>query len=139
MERINDKITEIKKYLKELEPILPKNLEEYLKSFEKKAACERYLEKITEAICDLAYLIIKEQRLELENYEKVFDVLFENKIISENVYIKMKNAKGMRNIIAHRYGELDDNLIFESITKNLITDANKFTEEIQNKFPIIPK
>ena len=49
MNRRGDKVIEIEMYLKELRSILPNDLEMYLNSFEKRAACERYFEKIKPA------------------------------------------------------------------------------------------
>ena len=57
--RVEDKILEIEKYLEELIPNLPTELEEYKKDFKIKAVCERYFEKIVEAMVDLAFIIIK--------------------------------------------------------------------------------
>lgn len=48
MNRIKDKVLEIRQYIQELKTIIPKELEEYESNLEKKAACERYLEKIIE-------------------------------------------------------------------------------------------
>jgi uncharacterized protein YutE (UPF0331/DUF86 family) len=131
MKRIKDKIEEIQKFLDELEIILPKTIEEYKQSIEKKAACERYIEKIVEASSDLAYLIIKKERFTIPEENKSFETLFQNKLISQEIFLKLKNAKGMRNIIAHKYGELDDELIFESITEELISDIIKFLNELK--------
>ncbi|MEN7982627.1 MAG: DUF86 domain-containing protein [Nanoarchaeota archaeon] len=130
MNRIRDKIEEIQNFLEELETILPKNFEEYIHSIEKKAACERYFEKIIESVNDLAYLIIKKERFSIPEESKSFETLFENKLISEKIFLKLKNAKGMRNIIAHKYGEVEDELIFESLTEELIQDIERFLEEI---------
>lgn len=40
----------------------------------------------------------------------------------------------MRNIISHQYGEVDDRIIFESITLELIPDINEFLDIIKEKF-----
>lgn len=136
MNRINDKINEIQKYLEELESILPMDFQEYTNSIEKKAACERYFEKIVESVNDLAYLIIKKERFLIPEKNKSFETLFENRLISEKVFLKLKNAKGMRNIIAHKYGEINDELIFESLTEELIQDIDLFLEEIGGNFDL---
>jgi uncharacterized protein YutE (UPF0331/DUF86 family) len=52
-ERINDKIEEIEKYLGELLEIIPSSLVGYGQDFKAKAACERYAERIIEAVVDL--------------------------------------------------------------------------------------
>jgi uncharacterized protein YutE (UPF0331/DUF86 family) len=131
MSRINNKIEEIEKYLQELNEILPQNFEEYISNFEKKAACERYFEKIMEATIDLAFLIIKNKGLKMpEDEESSFIFLSNEKIISEELARKLKEAKGMRNVIAHEYGRIDDNLVFESLTEQLEKDINEFISMI---------
>jgi len=51
-------------------------------------------------------------------------------VISERLTEKLKDAKGMRNIIAHEYGSIDDEIVFESITNQLINDVEEFIKEI---------
>ena len=82
-------------------PVLQcKNFNEYVNDPKTKAACERYFEKIIEAVVDLAFLIIKEQGLKLPEEEKeAFDILALEKIIDKELAEKLKDAKGMRNIM----------------------------------------
>ncbi len=134
MERIKDKIEEIEKYLEELNSVLPNNFEEYKNDFKIKAICERYFEKIVEAIVDLSFLFIKYKNFKIpEEDKKAFDILFEESIIPEKLVIKLKDAKGMRNIIAHEYGSIDDSLVFEAISEQLIEDVKEFISEIKRK------
>lgn len=130
MNRIKDKSEEIQSYLEELEKILPKDFEEYKESLEKRAACERYFEKIVEASIDLGFLILKQERFPLPEDNKIFDSLFEKSLIRKETANKMKKAKGMRNIIAHQYGKIDDELVFESITEELIKDVETYLKDI---------
>ena len=132
MTRIEDKINEINGFLEELKEIIPSNFEEYKSSIEKKAACERYVEKIVEAATDLAFLTIKNRKLKIpEDDIDAFNILLENKIIDENLASKLKNAKGMRNIISHQYGKIDDKIVFEAITEDIDKDVEKFVEQIE--------
>ena len=130
--RIPDKISEIENYVSELIGIIPDNFENYEGDNKTKAACERYFEKIIEAIVDLAFLIIKDKGYKIPEEDKVaFDILAKEKVISYDLAGKFKDAKGMRNIIAHDYGRIDDNIVFESITKDLIEDVNTLINEIK--------
>ena len=130
--RIDDKICEIEKYLDELEEIKPLNLEDYIKDIKTKAACERYFEKIVEACVDLASLVISYKRLNIpEDDEKAFYVLSHNNIITMELANKLKEAKGMRNIIAHEYGKVDDELVFPAVKEELIPDVEKFLQKIK--------
>ena len=127
MTRIKDKKAEILKYLEELEGIAPDSLEEYKSSIEKKAACERYLEKIVEAVVDLAFLIIKDKKLRIpEDDTDAFNILLDNKIIQSELTVRLKNAKGMRNIISHQYGKIDDGIVFDAVTTKISKDVHEF-------------
>jgi len=132
MVRIEDKINEIYEYLEKMELIIPKSFEEYVNNYVVKAACERYAEIIIEAIIDLVYLIIKEKKLPIpKNDLNAFDILLKNKIISKNLAERLQDAKRMRNILAHEYGKIDDEIVFEAITKELNKDASEFIKEIK--------
>jgi len=132
--RIKDKIEEIEKYLSELSEIIPNNFEGYIKDIKTKAACERYFEKIIEAVVDLAFLTIKENRFKTPEEDKeAFEILASEKIISNELSEKLQEAKGMRNLIAHEYGKVDDRIIFDSITEELEKDIKEFVKQIKNE------
>ena len=79
----------------------------------------------------LSFLIIKEKGLKIpEDDKKSFEILNEENIIPKKLTNKLKDAKGMRNIIAHDYGSVDDEIVFESITSELIKDVKEFLEEV---------
>jgi len=131
-ERINDKLIEIEKYLEELSEIMPNNFEEYQRNFEKKAACERYFEKIIESVIDLCFILAKDRNLKMpEDEDNIFTILFQEKIISERLLKNLKDAKGMRNFIIHQYGKINDELVFEAIKEKLINDIEEFINFIE--------
>ena len=133
MKRVEDKIEEITKFLEELITFFPIKFEDYEKNIEKKAACERYFEKIIEAVVDLAFLIIKLKQFNIpQDDADAFRILLENKVINNELQTKLKYAKGMRNIIVHEYGEINDKLIFNSISEELETDVMEFIENIKS-------
>jgi len=131
--RINDKVIELEKFIEELESSLPESLEEYKNDFKIIAIGERYFEKIIEAIIDVTFLIIKERNFATPEEDKeALDILVREGIISKELAEKLKDAKGMRNIIAHEYGEIDDELVFSSLKDELIIDAQEFIKQINN-------
>lgn len=133
-ERIRSKIEELEKYLDELGEITPENFEDYLEDYKTRAACERYAEKIIGAVIDLAFMIIREKGLNQPDSElHMFDILKENDVISEKLSRKLQDAKGMRNIIAHEYGKVDDEIVFTSIKEELIEDVEEYLRCISEK------
>ena len=134
MDRINDKMEEIMAFLEDLDEITPESIEDYASNKEKKAACERYFEKIVEAVIDLAQLVIKFKKFSYpEEDTQAFEILLKNKIIQKELCEKLKNAKGMRNILAHEYGQVDDELVFEAITQEIMIDSEEFIESVKKK------
>ncbi|MFC1741897.1 DUF86 domain-containing protein [Nanoarchaeota archaeon] len=132
--RIDDKITEIDGYLGELLSIVPDDFREYISDKKTKAACERYFEKIVEAVVDLAFLVVKETGLMIpEDDKEVFDSLAEDKLISRELALRLKEAKGMRNILAHQYGNVDDEIVFQSITKELVRDVKELVLSLKKR------
>lgn len=130
-ERINEKVFEIEKYLEELSQILPGDFVIYKKDLKIKAACERYLEKIVEAVIDLVFMIMRDKNLKIPEEEgSAFDMLYNENIISKDLSEKLKNAKGMRNFIIHQYEKIDDEFVFETITEELKKDVQEFLEII---------
>lgn len=131
--RMSEKIMETEQFLEELESSLPESFEHYKIDFKMRAIGERYFEKIMEAVVDLAFLIIKEKNLrQPEEDKKAFDILAEEDIITESLSEKLKSAKGMRNILAHEYGRIDNELVFHSIAEELIPDVQDFIKSINN-------
>ncbi|NPE27044.1 DUF86 domain-containing protein [Methanococcoides sp. SA1] len=126
MDRRGDKVVEIEKYLDELCRIFPQTFKEYMDNFEKRAACERYFEKIIEASIDLVFVIIKENKFRSPDSDRdALKVLVENDVVSESLAESLGNAKSMRNIIIHEYGQIDDELVFNSLKKELVKDVGK--------------
>ena len=121
-------------FLEDLDEITPESIEDYASNKEKKAACERYFEKIVEAVIDLAQLVIKFKKFSYpEEDTQAFEILLKNKIIQKELCEKLKNAKGMRNILAHEYGQVDDELVFEAITQEIMIDSEEFIESVKKK------
>lgn len=133
--RIKDKIREIETFLEELGSVLPRSFEDYKHDWKLRDICERHFEKIVEGIVDLSFLIIQDKNLKTpEDDENSFDILNQEKIISEQLAKKLKEAKGMRNIIAHEYGKIDDEIVFEAVTEQLEKDIKDFIEIIKEDY-----
>ena len=131
-DRIKDKLKDLMQYIQEFDNIIPSSFEEY-KNTKEKAACERYVEKIMEAAVDIVFLIIKYLRKQIpDDDQSAFDIMAGLGIISPKTAIAMKSAKGMKNIISHQYNKIDDEIVFDAITNELLIDAKSFAKEIEN-------
>ena len=132
MSKINEKVNEIQKYLDELIEIVPNTPKEYESNKIVKAACERYFEKVVEAVTDLAFIVITLKKFRVPDDDiDSFRILEENGVINNDLYNRLKNAKGMRNFISHQYGQINDKLVYEAITEELDKDIRNFISIIE--------
>ena len=132
--RIEDKIKEINLYLDQFSGIIPISFSEYANNLVIKAACERYFEKIVEAVVDLSFMVIKLKKLEQPSDDTtLFYILMNKAILTQEIAEKFHKAKGMRNIIVHEYGYIDDAQVFEAISKMLIPDVEEFLNQIKKR------
>ncbi len=80
----------------------------------------------------MSFLVIQNKNLKTPKDDKnSFEILEQENIISKELAEKLKEAKGMRNIIAHEYGKIDDELVFEAVTEQLEKDINEFINIIK--------
>lgn len=127
--KILAKIDELDSYLEEINKIMPISLEEYKLSIKDKRACERLLQISIEVVLDICNIILSGLKLGLPSEEdEVFDKLAEKKIISKKIAIILKGMKGFRNVLVHKYGVVDDEIVFENL--NRLNDFFDFKEEI---------
>ena len=130
-DRILSKIDELRSYLRELRSIAPKDYLVYVSNLEKKRACERLLQIMIECVIDICLLLVKGLELGLPSEESdLFKKLKEARVIDEEMEEKLKRMKGFRNILVHRYGEIDDEIVFENLQK--LGDFEDFINEILN-------
>ena len=131
-DRISDKIKFIKDNLRDLDSIIPDRLEDYEDDLLKKAACERYSERIICALVDLSYLFIKYKNFDFpESETHVFEILQKQDIISEDLSSKLIEANKMRNVIAHLYAEINDKIVFNALKNELKNDAYELIKNIE--------
>ncbi len=95
-----------------------------------KAACERYFEKISETIFEICKLIIKSKGVLIKDNE--VETLLKLRIIDNDFKERLKKIKGMRNIIIHQYGDVNDKLMFDSIQNKLLIDTKDFIKIVKN-------
>ncbi len=128
-EKILGKIDELEGYLEELEKIKVKDFEEYEK-IEKKRACERLLQISVECVIDICNIIVSEKKLGTPvDEEDIIEKLVKAKIIPNRLGEKIREMRGTRNILVHKYGYVDDKTIYEILEGNL-KDFEEFIDLI---------
>jgi uncharacterized protein YutE (UPF0331/DUF86 family) len=128
-DRILAKLDQLEGHSQELRQILPESFAGYQK-VEKKRACERLLQIAIEAVIDICHMFLRELRLGLPSEEDdVFEKLSQAGVISSQMVATLKRMKGLRNILVHEYGRVDDRIVYDQAHKG-IQDFMRFKEEI---------
>lgn len=119
-EIILSKINEIEESI----PLIADNMPEEFEEFENlgllKDGIYKRIQYIIENILDICAIINSDMKFSPPGEEDdIINNLVKNKILPHSIGNKIKELKGFRNIIVHRYGKIDDRLSFELINENL--------------------
>ena len=128
-ERILAKLDELDTYLRELGSVVPASFNDYL-AVEKRRSCERLLQVSIEAVIDTCALLVTGLRLGLPaDEDDLFEKLAGREVISRPTANLLRRMKGMRNILVHEYGRVDNALVFEAVEQHRGA-SDTFTREI---------
>jgi len=125
IKEMDESITLIKKHL-------PDTFEEFSNLGLVKDGIYKRLEFCIESVLDICAVINTDLKLGVpESDENILDNLIRNNIISDELGCSLKSMKGFRNILVHRYGRINDEMVF-SIMKENLHDFYRFIEIIEN-------
>ncbi len=103
---------------------------ENLKNFTKQDSIILNIQRGCEACIDLAMHVVSEKGLGIpQSSREVFDILYQNKIIDEEMAKKLKSMVGFRNIAVHDYQKINLDIVKQIIEKHL-KDLKDFAERI---------
>ena len=130
-EIIQTKIKNIENYLKELEPILALPNREIASHYEKLRTVERDFQLIVDTVIDINSHIIAANKLPIsDDYQQTFTILAQNGFISPTLSEQIAPVTGLRNLIVHKYGEVDMERFFNALRKNT-GQFNSYISEIE--------
>ncbi len=127
--RILVKLDEIDGYLRELDDVVPASVEEYRESAVKRRASERLLHLAIEGTIDICAMLVKELRLGVPGKEEdLFDKL-SGRVLSAEMADMLREMKRFRNVLVHRYGTIDDEKVYNILSKRLV-DFEDFKKQV---------
>jgi uncharacterized protein YutE (UPF0331/DUF86 family) len=119
-EVVADKLRYINQYTDDLKQIRGMSREEYVEDMVTQRAVERTLMNLIQACIDLAQHIRSTEDLSPTGTAKQeLQALGEADILSRETQEKMEEATGFRNILAHRYGDIDHEVVYDVLHNDL--------------------
>jgi len=115
-----DKLRHINQYIKDLEQMRGLSKAEYVDDMVTQRAVERTLMNLIQACIDLAQHVRSTENLTPSGTAKQeIQALGEADIISNETQTKLEEAVGFRNILAHRYGDVDHDVVYDVLHDDL--------------------
>lgn len=128
---IKSKLKEIDESINLVRENLPQNYDDFLKMGLKKDGIYKRIEAAIQEIISICSIINADLELGIPaNKEDIIIYLVEENIITEELGKKIKELKGFRNFLVHRYGKIEDRIAFNDIKKGL-DDFIHFKKEIK--------
>jgi len=117
---IKNKINEIYKSLDLINENIPGDFEKFKNLGIVKDGIYKRLEYSIENLIDIFYIINSDLNLDVPlDDADMINNLKEKNIITEKIAIIMKNLKGFRKIVVHRYSKINDYMAYDFIINNL--------------------
>ncbi|MFC4451862.1 type VII toxin-antitoxin system HepT family RNase toxin [Halorussus aquaticus] len=129
-----DKLRHINQYIEDLEQMRGLSKAEYVDDMVTQRAVERTLMNLIQACIDLAQHVRSTENLSPSGTAKQeIQALGEADIISNETQAKLEEAVGFRNILAHRYGDVDHDVVYDVLHDDLQW-FNRFQQELAQWF-----
>ena len=113
-------LDELKKYLGYLKELKKYSKRDVLDKWYVYGLVERYLQLAIECALSLGEQIISSYGFRLpSDYKDIIYVLSENKVIPKKFAEKIVGMTGFRNILVHGYTQIDRNLVYKHLHKDL--------------------
>jgi len=117
---LSRKVSRLRKYVSDLEQADDITWEKYGSDARSKAFVERYLNLAIEEVIDIAnHLVSFHKWREPEGFRDLFTILYEKGVIPKKHLAAFQNMASFRNMLVHRYEQIDDELVFGIFRKKL--------------------
>src|SRR3989344_4477953 len=139
-EHIEKKISDVMDSLDIIEENLPNNSEDFVSSGLIKEGMYKKIEFAIESIIDICNMINSDMRYGIpETEDSIIDNMKIHGVLSGKTIDLIKEMKKFRNILVHKYGNIDDKKAFTNIKSGLkdfeiiITEIENFLEKQKEK------
>ncbi len=130
IERIREKVADIKENLQVLRNYSKKDREEFIANKEAVRSAKYAFIVMIEASSNIAnHLCARLINTSPDNYAECFLLLGKHELISKKLAANLSKMAGFRNILVHGYTEIDDSKIYDFLQTSL-ADLDLYLEEL---------
>jgi len=120
IEIIKSKLTQLETALDFINENTPDDVEEFKSSKLIKNAVYKEVEFAVELLIDICAIINSDLKLGMPEVEdNLLDNLGKNKIFNKETISLIREMKSFRNVLVHKYGDIDDEVSFQTIKEGM--------------------
>ena len=129
-EKILTKIGNLKRYVEYLHSHSSLTKSDLKKNYTLQSAIERNLQLAIETLFDIGEILISDLQLKKpESYREIILILGEAKIFPKSFVNRIAPIAGFRNILIHKYSEIDLDLLLSHLQDDL-SDFDEFSHHV---------
>lgn len=126
------KLNQLETTINQLRKLQKYSFDEVKDDLEKLWAIEHGLQIAIQIIIDIGnHMIAEIGENEIDKYTDIFDKLVKHDIIPSEFAINIKGMIGFRNLLVHRYGEVNVEVVYD-ILQNRLYDFERFVGYVQS-------
>lgn len=126
---IQRRLSKLEQSLRKLRELSSISREEYIKSEALQDRVERNLQIAAQACIDIGSHVIADKGYRTPSgYGDIFNVLYEEGLLPDELASTMKQVAGFRNILVHDYLDVNSEVVYDSLLK--IDDFRRFAEYV---------
>ncbi len=132
-ERVEILLAEIRDSLEIARSMVDMDYSSFIRDVRNRYTLRLALVEIVESATSLGLYLLREifNIKKVEGYSQVFKKLVEHGVISPEVGEEMRRLVKLRNLIIHRYWEVDDSRIYREARDSGLDVVKKFVEEVE--------
>ncbi|MBI2666417.1 DUF86 domain-containing protein [Candidatus Woesearchaeota archaeon] len=120
MKRIEQKLREIEDSLAVIDEGIPENEEDFSSAGLIKDGIYKRLEFCIQNVIDIFSMIYSSQRLGVPGtVDDIFTGFLKKGLFPKKIILLAEEMKGMRNVLVHKYGEIDDARVYAFLTERM--------------------
>jgi len=129
-ERLSRALRDLERSVNFIERILSHPLDEFLNDDEAVYALRYAVIEAVEAAVQIGLILLRETGARPASYGEVFQMLGERGIIPRDLAAAIRRFAGLRNLLVHRYWEVDDARLYRELKEEGLETLRRFLRHV---------
>jgi uncharacterized protein YutE (UPF0331/DUF86 family) len=129
-ERLSRALRDLERSVNFIEQILNRPLDEFLNDHEAVYALRYAVIEAVEAAVQIGLILLRETGARPASFGEVFQMLGERGIIPRDLAAAMRRFAGLRNLLVHRYWEVDDAKLYRELKEEGLKTLRRFMRHV---------